>query len=140
MNGSLLQLAAAFVAVVFFSVTTQAPRRTLASGGLVGALAWGVQFLLGSGHEVATAFAGALTAGALAEVLARRQREPVTVYISAGILPLVPGVTAYRGMLALVQGDAPTALTLLTQTLFVAGAVAAGVALPTALVRARRRT
>ncbi len=132
------QLAAAFVAVVLFGVTTGAPRHTLATTGLVGAAAWGARLALGGSHPIASAFAGALAAGALAEACARRQREPATVYVSAGVLPLVPGVTAYRGMLALVQGDLTAALGLLSQALFIAGAIAAGVALPTALLRSRR--
>lgn len=132
-------MATAFITVLFFNLTTQVPRHTLISGGLVGVAASAMELAVGTHHAVASAFAGALAAGALAELLARRQREPVTVYVSAGILPLVPGVTAYRGMLALVQGDVPGALSLLSQAVFIAGAVAAGVALPTALLRARNR-
>ena len=41
----------------------------------------------------------------LSELLARWHHQPVIVFLTPGIIPLVPGSTAYLTMLAFVQQD-----------------------------------
>ena len=62
-------------------------------------------------------------------------RVPVLIIAVPGIIPLVPGVGAYSTMLALVKGDYIGTLTIGTETLFAAGAIAVGIALATVPLR-----
>ena len=66
-------------------------------------------------------------------------RVPVLIIAVPGIIPLVPGAGAYSTMLALVKGDYIGALTIGTETLFAAGAIAVGIALATVPLRLVRK-
>lgn len=135
----LVAVAAAFAASLLFSVTVQVPRQTLLACGLCGATSWLLAMLATLQRPVTGSFVGALAVGLLSEFLARHQRQPASVYVYAGILPLVPGVNAFHAVMALVGGDTTTGLLQLVQSLVIAGAIAAGVAIATTLARRRSR-
>ncbi len=80
-------------------------------------------------------FAAALVIGILAEILAARQKKPATIYIVTAIFPLVPGSGMYYTMLHSVRGDLWAAILSGYDTLSSAGAIAAGLAVSSALSR-----
>jgi len=80
-------------------------------------------------------FAAALVIGLWAEVLAAFRRKPATIYIVTAIFPLVPGGGMYYTMLHSVRGDLWAAILSGYQTLGAAGAIAAGLAVSSALSR-----
>ena len=80
-------------------------------------------------------FAAALVIGILAEILATRQKKPATIYIVTAIFPLVPGSGMYYTMLHSVRGDLWAAILSGYDTLSSAGAIAAGLAVSSALSR-----
>jgi len=96
---------------------------------LPGAFCGGVGFLcvLLSDNYVfgGTAFA-ALLVGFIAHHLARRLKVPVTPLIIPGIIPLVPGVSAYNAFMAAVQGDYLGGLTGLVNVGAYTAAIAVG--------------
>lgn len=133
----LIELILAFISSLAFAVVFNVPVRYLLPGALAGAIGWLIFRFLG-GANTAIFFA-ALGIGLLAEVGARMFRVPVLIIAVPGIIPLVPGAGAYSTMLALVKGDYIGALTIGTETLFAAGAIAVGIALATVPLRLVRK-
>lgn len=134
------QVAAAGAAAALYGSATSVPRRTLVPAGLVGASSWGCLLLLrhaGSSLIVATAVAAVL-AGVIGNVIAFRQRTHPFLLIVPGVMPLVPGLTIYQGMLGLFNGSSGAPATLL-RALAMGLAIAAGVTLGNMVVRPRRR-
>ena len=72
-------------------------------------------------------FVAATLIGLAGAVLSRRVRLPPLIVAMAGIIPLVPGLTTYRGFVSLVNGDAVSGLTYLSAALATALALGAGV-------------
>jgi uncharacterized membrane protein YjjB (DUF3815 family) len=131
-------VAAAFVASASYAVTNQAPRYSLLTTGLAGAIGWLIWLLVARGNEaqLLSTFLAAFVVGLLSWGLARWQHSPATLYILPGILPLLPGLTIYKGMLTLAQSQSSEGSLLLAQATFLGGALAAGVALSTSLAPA----
>jgi len=106
-----------------------APLRGLVAAGIAGAAGSAVFLLLsyaGTGL-VASSFVAATLIGLAGAVLSRRVRLPPLIVAMAGIIPLVPGLTTYRGFVSLVNGDAVSGLTYLSAALATALALGAGV-------------
>ncbi|GMA33229.1 threonine/serine ThrE exporter family protein [Litorihabitans aurantiacus] len=112
---------------------------------LVAALAGGGTYLafvlltrLGLGVAMASAGA-ALVLGFVGDSLARRLRVPALVTTVCGIVPLLPGLTIYRGMLDLVSEDGgDTGLGMLLQAGMIGLGLAAGVTLGEVLAQRLR--
>lgn len=133
-------LLACFVATASFSMLFDAPRRSVFFCGLTGTMAYGVFLLVqafGSG-TVAAAFFGSTLTGAVSEFLARRLRLPAIVFITAGIIPLVPGASAYYGMYYFSLGAYQEAVVHASMVLYVASAISAGLAFGSVLRRRSR--
>ncbi|TLM78542.1 MAG: threonine/serine exporter, partial [Actinobacteria bacterium] len=100
-----LKMLLAFILSLFTGVTLHVPVRTWLAVGITGTLGWTAsELILNQGLPgVVAAAGGAMIVGLSAEILARIQKEPATVYIVAGIIPLVPGVIAYNAMLGFLE-------------------------------------
>lgn len=81
---------------------------------------------------------GAFLVGALGEILAIKYKKPATVFITPGIVSLVPGAGMYYTMSFLVNQDYNNALAKGTETFFVAAAIAIGVIVATMVARSFR--
>lgn len=105
--------------------------------GAVGAIVYLVAADLRFGPSTASAIA-ALVIGALSQVASRQWRIPALAVTTAGIVPLMPGLTVYRGLFQLVENPASDLAVGLT-TLLGAGGIglglAAGVSVGTFLAR-----
>ena len=109
-------------------------------GGIVGGLGWFVYSLLipqgASGSSgIKSYFWGALTVALLSELLAYFKKNPATVYLIPGLLPLVPGSGMFQTMQAAVQGNLDQTLHLALKTLTAAGATALAVAIIASLAK-----
>jgi hypothetical protein len=72
----------------------------------------------------------AIVIGLLGETLAERWRVPAVVTTACGIVPLLPGLTLYRGVLDLTSGRGPEGgIELLLQAGMIAIGLAGGVTL-----------
>lgn len=122
---------------LLFGVVYQCPWRAVLLAGLLAALGWGVYAALAKVAHlmVLPDFAGALAVGALAEVAAVWRRQPVSLFVVPAIIPFVPGYTAYQSMLTLIRGHFVSGLGLALSAVVIAGSLAVGLALATALVR-----
>lgn len=102
-----VQVLGAALASAGWACSCFAGPRTAAVAAAAGGGAWLVHAALtGAGLPTAVAGAvGALLVGAAAERTRRLTGVPVTVMTSCGIVPLLPGLAIYEGMLDLVTGS-----------------------------------
>lgn len=122
------QVAAGGIAAGLFAVASQAPRRLVAPAALVGAVGLAVWFVLRelSGAPAAAAAGAAIVIGGAAHVLALRLKAPPLALLVPGIVPLLPGLTIYRGMLLLNEGASASGLLAFLQAATIGLALAAG--------------
>lgn len=123
------ELTFSFMSTIGFAVLFNCPKSSVVYAGLTGAIGWMlyyIAFTISKNYVVAT-FIGALTVGLLGEVLARKNKKPATLYITAGIIPLVPGAGAYYTMLHLIENEFSLAAAKGVETLFIAAAISIGV-------------
>lgn len=103
-----------------------------ASGWLVVALGTGRQ---GTGADWAAYALGAVLVGFCGVLAATVQASSASTYTGVAILPLVPGFTLYRGVLALSQGRNAAAVATLGEAAVISLAIAVGVAFGLAFAR-----
>lgn len=123
------QFILSFISTVGFSILFSAPKETLSYAGFVGASGWSIYYITSNvfSSNIAGTFFAALTVGILGEVFARSNKKPATLYITPGILPLVPGAGMYYTMFALVEKDFLSAADKGAETFFIAAAIAIGI-------------
>lgn len=136
-----ISLIAGAGAAAMFSLAGYAPLRSLVAAAVAGPAGWGaydalVQFA-GLGPVAATGAAAAVVG--VATGLFRRGGgvQPLVITL-AGITPLLPGLTAYRGFYQLAVEGVAGGLVTVTVALGIGLALAAGVALGDFVARPRR--
>lgn len=95
-----------FVAIAAFAILFQAPKRTLVPCGITGAVGWCIYKYLGLHIGVSSFYANLIATIALAilaETFARLAKEPATIFIATGVIPLVPGLGMYKGMNKIIE-------------------------------------
>lgn len=80
-------------------------------------------------------FFAAIVIALYGEIMARVQKTPVTTYVIAALIPLVPGKAIYEAMVYIVQDDLPSALDMGLRALGYAGLLALGIMLVSTLFR-----
>lgn len=125
------QYVGAILTPMLFVLSRYARVATIALSGAMGFLGWTVYSLLtqaGAG-EVSGKAVGALAAALLATLLIRRTSVPGFALVNAALLPLVPGLALYYGLIQMV-GVSPGSgdLSHGGLTLFRAASVALGIA------------
>ena len=118
----IIGVAGCFFSVTAFAILLETPKSYLIHAGVVGAVG-GFVYLLGTKNELGVVFSSFLSVLAIA-FLARIFKEPVTVFLIAGILPTVPGAGMYRTAYYLIQNDSEKSGYYLLQTLEIAGVIA----------------
>src|SRR5690606_34518846 len=138
-----LSVLAAALAAASFSLAGYARWRPLLAAGLAGAAGWGTYgtltqvFAVG---PVAATGAAAIIIGIATGLLRRGGGISPLVVTLAGITPLLPGFTAYRGFYQLAVEGLADGLVTVTVALGIGLALAAGVALGDFVARPRRPT
>ncbi|MDF2804402.1 MAG: hypothetical protein K0S61_4307 [Anaerocolumna sp.] len=122
----LIQVIGSFIAVVSFAIIIGVPRKFLGYAGLVGAVGWLVYLLLlkADMSPVAVMFYAAIVVSLISHSFARLMKTPVTLFLIAGILPLVPGVGMYRIVYNLITNNNSLAGYYFNQTMQLAGMIA----------------
>lgn len=126
-----LQTFAGAAAAACFAVASYATPRSVviaAVAGGAGAGGYSALFLTGAGQITASAVAATMI-GFAGGVISRRLRIPPLVIAVAGMVPLLPGLTIYRGLYELAVERSYTGLSTLMVATSVALALAAGVVL-----------
>ena len=138
------------VAALGFAILFNVPRRTLVGCMLVGATGHGLRTLLmngGASLEGAT-LVSATCVGFLSVYAGRYWHTPPTLFAVCGVIPMVPGQSAYSTMIALLHLaelglDAPQSVLMeasvnAVRTGVILGALAVGITAPTLLYQRSR--
>lgn len=128
----LFQVFLAFIIGLCFSVLWNVDRRYAIYCGLTGAIGWlayQLTIAMNQAPIIAT-FIGSLMVGLTAEYLARRLKNPATIFSIPGFVPLVPGSNIYYAAEAAVMGQTDRSIEqfVMTITLSAAIVVALGIA------------
>ncbi|MFY9284982.1 MAG: threonine/serine exporter family protein [Tissierellaceae bacterium] len=134
------QMVLGFFATIGFAVYFYAPLNSIIATGFAGGLSWLVYYLVlnASNNKIVGTFLAAFLVGVFGEILAIKLKKPATVFITPGIVSLVPGAGMYYTMLYLVQNDYSQAAIKGTETLFLAAAIAVGIIVSTLLFKSLR--
>lgn len=129
----------AMMATLGFAVLFNAPPRVLWLCAATGGAAFVARFVLtevGASPNLATLLA-AMLVGLIGELGARAFRVPALVFRVTGFIPLLPGALAYRTVLEIIDGNYLDGLVNGLRTSLLAGAIAGGIGVVTALFRLR---
>ncbi len=133
-------VAASGIAVCGFSILFEIQTKNLVFCGLSGMLSWAVYLVadyFGASGVWAT-FCATLAVDLFAHVFARKRKTPVIVYLVGGLLPLVPGISVYKAVYAIMYGEGGAGQTLLGAILCV-GAIALAIFLMDAILDMEKR-
>ncbi|QQO08909.1 threonine/serine exporter family protein [Breznakiella homolactica] len=124
-----LQVAAAMVATLAFSILFSAPVNHLLFCSIVGGVAWFVNIgLISLGVNIIFAcFAATLALTICARIFSYWRRAPVTVFLLAGIFSLVPGAGIYYTAYYAFSSGFSRAFDKGLETLMLAGAIVVGI-------------
>lgn len=124
-----VQFILSFFASAGFGVLFNAPRRTIVAGGLSGAAGWLVYFTAGQLdiQPVIASFLGAIVLTAISIICARKLKAPIIIFVTCGIIPLVPGGMAYDAMRHIVLQEYNSALAAGFEVALVSMAIAMGI-------------
>lgn len=140
LNQIILPCLYTFIASIAFGIQFNIRLRHIfaaAIGGIVSQLIFSVMELQGS-SEMLCYFAAACSISAYSEILARRLKVPVNMYLVISIIPLVPGGYIYKAMITLINGDIPLFTEQCLNTFGIAGSIAMGVFAVSSLARLYR--
>ncbi|MFD0199841.1 MULTISPECIES: threonine/serine ThrE exporter family protein [Saccharothrix] len=126
-----MQFAAGAATSAFFALASYAPVRALpmaAAAGAVGTTSYGLLALTGT-NSITCAVVAATVVGFVGKIVSRRLRTPPLLVAVAGMVPLLPGWTTYRGLYQLTAEGDPAGLSTLVLAAGTALALASGVVL-----------
>ncbi|PWK16332.1 threonine/serine exporter family protein [Tumebacillus permanentifrigoris] len=137
----LMLLLMTLLATIGYAVLYHVPKRAALWVGMVGMMAWLAQYVAVQYgvSSVGAAFIGGLMVAVTSELLARLMRMPVIVFVVGGIVPLVPGSSAFATMREFVTGHDLEGLAKGTETFLIASAISAGLVIAGTIMRLDRR-
>ena len=127
-----------FIATAEFGILFQAPKKSLPVSGVIGAVGWVVYIYIRKDlnyDSFYAMFAATVALSLLSELAARIFKQPVTVFVIPGIIPIVPGLGMYKGMAAIIENNYDTGVNILITTVMDASAIALGMMLMTSVFR-----
>ena len=134
---SVIQLASATLGSLGFAALFNLRGKKLLLAALGGLIAWSVYLITErfTPNSYACAFAGSVVLTIYAEIMARTQRAPATVFLVIAAVPLIPGASLYRTADTLMQGLPERAAGLGMHTLLFAASMSAGITITSLVVR-----
>lgn len=120
----------ATIATACFAILFNAPRKSLLSAGVSGGFGWLVFVYLRDFVHLSSINANLIAAvsiGLAAEIFARIQKQPVTMYVVPGIIVLVPGYSIFRAMNMFLYDALDEGLFILLRACTEAAAIAVGI-------------
>lgn len=137
----ILQVVCGFLAAAGFGILFNVPQNCLIASGISGAIGW-LGYLVAMNiypSSIAATFVASVLIGIVGELFAKRLKNPSTIFTIPGIIPLVPGITAYRTIKALIDSDNELALSLAITTVGMAIAISSGLIFAISFFRIRQR-
>lgn len=124
-----LQILFSFLSIFAFAIMLSAPTRELIPCGLCGGFTWGIYLLcdaIGYSDAIST-LAASFSLTLLTRTMSIIRKTPVTIYMTTGVLPLVPGTGIYYTSYYFMMNDTATAGAECLTTFKTAGAIALGI-------------
>lgn len=137
-----LSMLASATAAACYALAGYAPARSLVAAAIAGAAGWGTYGLLSQVTEIGpvpATGAAAVVVGMAAGLFRRGGGVPPLVITLAGITPLLPGFSVYRGFYQFAVEGVADGLVTISLALAIGLALAAGVAFGDYLTQPRRR-
>nr|WP_120491780.1 threonine/serine exporter family protein [Corynebacterium lactis] len=137
-----VRVLAGTVASVAFALASNAGLAALSVSGVaafVGSATYYFVMIPQGIHPVTSAGVAATLIGLIGGLLARRWSIPPLITAVSGVTPLLPGMTIYRGMHALLHDQPMPGFTALASAMAIATALAAGIVLGEWMARRIRR-
>ena len=142
----LIHSAGAFGGTLGYAFILNAPIKTVMTASLTGLLGYVIyevlMNLMGCGM-LFSYFLATVVISIACELEARAMRMPSTIFLLTALVPLVPGYSFYRAMLALVENQGGAAAAYGMEAVQIVAAIAVGAAVTSVLFRmlagARRR-
>ncbi len=134
----IIQILAAFVGSLGFALLFNIRGWRLVASSLGGLLAWFLFVVINKGiaNEPIVYFIVAFAISVYAEIMARVLKTPTTAFITASLIPLIPGSSLYYTMVHAFSGNYEEFLPRAVYTLQLAAALALGIIVSTTLARA----
>lgn len=131
------QIFTAFIGSLGFSMLYNIRGSKLWYAALGGLLSWSTYLLLGLwlNNAVAQYFISAMIVTIYAEILARIIRTPTTIFLSAAIIPLVPGSALYYTMSYAISGMLEEFINTGLHTIALSVSLAAGIMVASSLYK-----
>lgn len=133
----LLQIITGFLGSLFFAILFNVRGKKLVFASLGGFLSWALfvalKFL--TPNEPFRYFLVAVLISVYAEIFARVLKTPTTTFVMSALIPLIPGGSLYYTMSSLLAGTANGFLEKAVHTLELAGALALGIVLTSAITK-----
>lgn len=103
----MIQIAAAFIGSLGFAVFLKMKGKQALMAGVGGGLTWALFLALQNymGGLFLPNLLASVFVGIYAEIMARVNRAPATIFLTTGAVPLIPGGSLYYTMLGLVSND-----------------------------------
>lgn len=130
-----IKILCAMVSSFGFGGVFQIRGKKLLYGAISGGIAYWIYLLFLGRSSVLASFLASCAITLYAEIMARRLKSPATVFLVAGLIPIVPGGGMYRCMYQALEGSLSLAAVTCYTTLLEAGAVAIGVVTVSSLVK-----
>lgn len=126
---SLIQFVVAMLATIAFAILFMAPRKELLFCGFTGALGWLVYYIMTQLYVniIMSAAVATFVLTIFARAFAVIRRTPATVYLIAGIFPLVPGAGIYYTAYYLFNNNNSLSGAKAIETFELAGAIVFGI-------------
>lgn len=124
----ILQLFAAFLGSIGFAIMLKIKGKQIFYAGLGGLVTWGIYLLAYSQYEgiFVCNLIAAIFVAIYAEIMARVNRAPATIFLTAAAVPLIPGGKLYYTMYGLVSKDHDLFVQSGTEALLIALAISLG--------------
>lgn len=118
----------AFLGTLGYSLMCNTSRRQSVLGGIGGAIAWAIYLLLNqaTGGTFIPIVIASMFVGFYAEIMAKKNKAPATIFITASSIVMVPGSALYYFVERLIEGDYVVAFEYGRSALSVAIAISIG--------------
>ncbi|MCT4605409.1 MAG: threonine/serine exporter family protein [Marinisporobacter sp.] len=132
-----LQFLFSFLSTLGFAILFNVPKNSLLKASIAGGIGWIAYVYCNEKFHslIVASFVGACIVAIISEIFARKFKETVTVFVIPGIIPLVPGAGMYYTMLAVIEKDFSKFASIGSETMFVAGGIAAAILIVSSLTR-----
>ncbi|AOY76957.1 threonine/serine exporter family protein [Clostridium formicaceticum] len=131
----------AYICTIGFAILFNVPKSSLTKSGFAGAFGWIIFILINNTFNsvVVSTFIASFIIALIGEFFAIIGKQPITVYIIPGIVPLVPGFGLYYTMLSILEEDYELAISYGSESLLIAMAIAGSLTIVLSLNSFRKR-